>query len=113
MHPADVEAKLEACSRLFAQERHEDALATLDSIGHLLPNSPVLLRMRVEGMTALGRKTEAQHECEKLILRLDQIRDAGDLLDSLFDLDQAARLAEMVTEQSVKAGTLKAALQRS
>ena len=112
MHPAEVESRIESAARLFQQERCPDALSVLEGIGHLLPNSPILLLMRVENLSVIGQTAEAVHECDKLIRRIDQIRQAGDILDNLLDLDQASLLADVLTELADRAGTLKNDLDR-
>lgn len=112
MHPAEVESRIESAARLFEQERHPDALSALEGIGHLLPNSPQLLLMRVENLSAIGETSEAVHECEKLMRRIDQVRQAGDALDDLLDIDQSSMLADMLTELADRAGTLKNDLDR-
>ena len=88
MHPAEIEERIGRAATLYREQRHPDALATLESVAPLLPNSPVVHQMRIENLAALGRTDEAVHECEKLMHRLDQIRAAGDILDDLFDIDQ-------------------------
>jgi hypothetical protein len=107
MHPGEVQSRLESAARLFEQGRHPDALSVLEGIGHLLPSSPMLMLMRVESLAATGQITEAVRECDRLVRRIDQIREAGDMLDNLLDIDQASVLSEMLTSLADCAGTLK------
>ncbi len=107
MHPAEVKSRIESAARLYEQGRHPDSLSMLEAIGHLLPNSPVLMLMRVENLSTAGQTTEAVHECDKLVRRVHQIRQAGDILDDLLDIDQSFMLSEMLTNLADRAGTLK------
>lgn len=112
MHPKEIEKKIEQAAALNVQEHHPESLAILEDIKTFLPNSPVLFSIRVENLAALGRTNEALHDCGRLLQRLNQIRDAGNSLDDLLDIEQAERLAEFVTEQTDQASTLKRTLDR-
>lgn len=112
MHPKEIERKIEHAATLSSQERHPEALAVIEDIRAFLPNSPVLFYMRIENLAALGRTNEALTDCERLLRRLNQIREAGDALDDLLDIDQSEHLAELVTKQTDQTSTLKRNLDR-
>ena len=112
MHPTELEKRIELVAMLGRQAHHAEALAAIEDIKVFLPNSPVLLFMRVENLAALGRTNEALQYCERLMQRLNRIREAGDSLDDLLDIEQADHLAEMVTEQTDQTSTLKRTLDR-
>ncbi|HQB02400.1 MAG TPA: hypothetical protein PLY90_03805 [Candidatus Hydrogenedentes bacterium] len=110
MHPSEIEKNIENAVNLCKQERHSEALALLELIRPHIPNSPVLLHMRIEALMKLDRTAEALHDCERLFQRLEQIRTAGDQLKPLFQDGQTEGLSAYVSSQTDQTNELKALL---
>lgn len=112
MRPQDIEKKIELAAAHSAQERHSESLGVIEEIKAFVPNSPILYFLRVENLAALGRTSDALHGCGRLQQRLDEIREAGNSLGDLLDIEQAELLAEFVTEKTDQISTFKRALKQ-
>ncbi|HOQ89125.1 MAG TPA: hypothetical protein PLX03_03220, partial [Candidatus Hydrogenedentes bacterium] len=109
---SQIDTTLEQVENLIAKERHGEALGLLEGISWLIPNSPVLSEYRVRILAGLGRTDEALHECDKLVNRLDLIRQTESLLDDMLDIDQASYIADQVLAYNQEVGQLRAMLEK-
>ncbi|NLN93424.1 MAG: hypothetical protein GX130_08980 [Candidatus Hydrogenedens sp.] len=110
MHPSEIEKNIANAVNLENEGRASECLALLELIRPHMPNSPVLLHMRIRTLFSLGRHPEAQHDCERLLHRLDQLRIAISQLESLLVKDQVVALASLLDSQSSETTSLKARL---
>lgn len=110
MHPKAIEELLEKIELLRREEKHEEALSSLEQVEGILPDSPALMLFRAQSHAALGRINEAIGNCSRLQRRLDNIRETAQALSGILDPAQEERLARTVTLLETEGAGLKATL---
>lgn len=110
MHPKAIEDLLQKADALRREEKHEEALASLEQVEPVLPDSPALMLFRAQSLAALGRTSDAIGVCTRLQRRLDNIRETAQALSSVLDPGQSESLARTVALLETESTGLRAAL---
>ena len=84
MNLEQAEETYQSCEAMSQEGRYEEAIALLDTLEDVLPNSTGVAYLRAQGLAALGRTDEAAIAQQALITRIsDGLADCITMSDFL------------------------------
>ncbi|MFM1919966.1 MAG: hypothetical protein RLZZ303_1600 [Candidatus Hydrogenedentota bacterium] len=110
MRLLELEKAFHTAEELYRGEKHDAALAALQTVDSLAPASPMPPFLRARSLAALGRNNEALELCEECSERLRRALKDAQSLGAILDRSHAEQLARAITLQESQVNALRATL---